>query len=357
MSETRQLVVDTTRRIFQDLGDPQTVNAAQDEAWKAPLWQALEEAGLTLAMVSEDLGGAGLSASDSLAILRTAGAFAVALPLAETILASACLSRAGLVSPTGPMTLAPARAKDRITLAADGTLSGSARLVAFAADCDHLAVFAYCDEDGNGEGAICLVAAADCRIKPRPNIAGEGRDEVSFDGVKALETARAPDRFDADALIILGAIARSMQMAGALEALLDISVEYAQERVAFERPIAKFQAVQHNLARLAEEAAAAVAIANSAAYALEADASAEFLFLEAAAAKIRCGEAAGEVAAIAHQVHGAIGFTDEHILHRYSHRLYGWRDDFGNESQWAARLGEAFCAQGGDMLWSTLTAA
>ena len=127
---------------------------------------------------------------------------------------------------------------------------------------------------------------------------------------------------------------------------------YANERVAFERPIAKFQAVQHNLARLAGEVAAAVAAAGSAADALaQAAAFDEAVFLEVASAKIRCAEAAQESVAIAHQVHGAIGFTQEHILHRYTLRLLAWRDDFGNESHWAVALGNLMAARGADELW------
>jgi len=143
-----------------------------------------------------------------------------------------------------------------------------------------------------------------------------------------------------------------------LQSLLDISVGYAQERVAFGRPIAKFQAIQHDLARLAGEVAAATAAAGSAAVAIEdAKAFGEAVFLEAASAKIRAGEAANDGALIAHQVHGAIGFTQEHVLHRFTHRLWSWRDDFGGEAAWAVRLGEAICAGGADALWPTITAA
>src|SRR5438552_11811195 len=101
--------------------------------------------------------------------------------------------------------------------------------------------------------------------------------------------------------------------------------------------MAKFQAVQHTLAQLAGEVAAAMTAAGSAADAIaQARAFDEAVFLEAAAAKVRTGEAAQEGAAIAHQVHGAIGFTKEHILHRLTLRLLSWRDDFGSESYWAA---------------------
>jgi len=97
--------------------------------------------------------------------------------------------------------------------------------------------------------------------------------------------------------------------------------------------------------------AAALAAAGSAADALAAHASNEAIFLEVASAKIRCAEAAAEASAIAHQVFGAIGFTQEHILHRFTLRMLGWRDDFGNESWWAAELGHRVARRGADEFW------
>ncbi len=90
----------------------------------------------------------------------------------------------------------------------------------------------------------------------------------------------------------------------------------------------KFQAVQQNLAVLAGQTAAAVAAADMAAEAV-ADG---LKLLPIAAAKARTGEAAGIAAAIAHQVHGAIGFTFEHNLHFLTRRLWSWRDEFGKDS-------------------------
>ena len=75
------------------------------------------------------------------------------------------------------------------------------------------------------------------------------------------------------------------------------------------------------------------------------------VFLEGVAAKIRCSEAAEKGGAIAHQVHGAIGFTIEHILHRFTLRSLSWRDDFGSESYWAVELGKRVAALGADELW------
>lgn len=274
MNIAGNLIADATRRIFRDLGDPQAINSARDDRWRAPLWRALEDAGLTRAWVPESLGGAGASIAEGFEILRISGEFAVAVPLGETLLAGWSLARDGKQVPPGPLDV-------------------------------------------------------DCSIKG-------GKD---------------------DALALMGAAVRSMQMAGALQSILDRSVAYAKERIAFERPIGGFQAVQHNLARLAGETAAALAAAGSAADAIASEPSFnDAVFLEVASAKIRVAEAATAGAAIAHQVHGAIGYSREHVLHCYTQRLLAWRDDFGSESAWAVRLGERVARQGADALWPALAA-
>jgi acyl-CoA dehydrogenase len=351
---SESLVAETARRIFGDLCDPQALNRAVDDAWVAPAWSALEEAGLPLAWVPEALGGSGAGLADGFAVLREAGRAAVPLPVAETLLAGWLLSQAGIPSPGGPMSCAPTREGDRVILAGNGTLSGRLRAVPLAKGAVHLAVLA--EREGGGV-AVALVESAAARIADGRSLAGDALNSVSFESARPVAARDAPPGLDAEALLLMGAAARAMQMAGALEAILDPSVAYANERVAFGRPIAKFQAVQHNLARLAGEVAAAIAAAGSAADAIAtATRFDEGVLLEAASAKIRVGEAAGEGAAIAHQVLGAIGFTREHVLHRFTRRLWAWRDDFGNESVWAVKLGNLVAAKGADALWPMLAA-
>jgi len=349
--DSENIVAQTAERIFADLADVQTVNHDRKGGWKAPLWAALSEAGLPLSWVAEDCGGSGASLAEGFSVLSTAGRFAVGVPLAETMLAGWLLSQAKIRSPEGEMTVAPAGPKERITIDRDGRLSGRARDIPFAKDARHIAVLAH----RNGGLAIALARGGDCRIETGLNLGGDGSDTVSFDGALPVAIAPAPAGFRETSLLLMGAVARSLQIAGALESTLDISVRYANERVAFEKKISKFQAVQHNLAKLAGESAAALTAATSAADAFargEADEDARFL--EAASAKIRCAEAAEKGAAIAHQVHGAIGFTIEHILHRYSLRSLAWRDDFGSESYWAVELGKRVAARGADELWPLL---
>jgi alkylation response protein AidB-like acyl-CoA dehydrogenase len=349
VAESENIVVETAEKIFADLADAQTINADKTGAWKAPLWQALTDAGLPLSWVSEECGGAGVSLADGFGVLGAAGRFAIAVPLAETMLAGWLLAQARIASPEGEMTVAPASPKDRITLNADGTLSGQARGVPFAKSAKHIAVLV----NGASGTSIALVDAFKVRIEAELNLASDSSDSVTFDKVQPITLKPAPKGFDQNALMLMGGVARSLQIAGALETMLDITVRYSNERVAFEKKISKFQAVQHNLARLAGESAAALAAATSAADTIAntnsfAD---DAAFLEAVAAKIRSAEAAEKGGAIAHQVHGAIGFTIEHILHRYSLRALSWRDDFGSESYWAVELGKRIAARGADELW------
>jgi acyl-CoA dehydrogenase len=346
--EASHLVAETAARIFADFADPQTVNRDPDGSWKAKLWDALNAAGLALAWVPETLGGSGASIADGFAVLSAAGRCALAAPFAETLAAGWLLAQGGIEAPATPMTLAPCRPRERITIDAEGRLNGRASSVPFAREVEHIAVLV---RDGASE-QIALLQSEQCRINKGRNLSGDPLDTVLFERVKPLRLAAAPPGLTQDSLMLMGSAIRGVEIAGALETILALSVAYANERVAFERPIGKFQAVQQNLARLAGETAAAIAGAGSAADAIAgADQFDDDVFLEVVSAKIRTAEAAAEGAAIAHQVFGAIGFTQEHVLHRFTLRMLAWRDDFGNESYWANELGKRAALRGADEFW------
>src|SRR3984893_15722193 len=121
------IIVDTATRIFADLCEPQTVNAAEEGSWPEELWNALEESGLTLTGVPDNLGGAGAEMIDGFAVLRVAGRFAAPVPIAETLLAGWLLAQAKIASPPGPMTIAPVHEDGNITVGADGKTKGRSR--------------------------------------------------------------------------------------------------------------------------------------------------------------------------------------------------------------------------------------
>jgi acyl-CoA dehydrogenase len=130
-------------------------------------------------------------------------------------------------------------------------------------------------------------------------------------------------------------------------------VQYAGERHQFGRPLGKFQAIQMELAAMAGEVTAVTALTDAAVQSLE-HGDPDFV-LAAAAAKVRAGTAVEVVARLAHQVHGAIGFTQEHKLHHLTRRLWSWRDEAGSDLAWSRVLGAGLLADGPDGVWPALT--
>lgn len=155
----------------------------------------------------------------------------------------------------------------------------------------------------------------------------------------------------------LQAAATVSLIAGAMGQALALSVEHVNTRQQFGRPLGKFQAVQQSLAVMACEVRAVEAAAAALAARLDAvsldPAAADF---EIAAAKLRANRAAGVVTSVAHQVHGAIGFTREYELNRVTIPLMRWRGQHGNDALWAQILGRQVAGFGGRGLWETVTA-
>jgi acyl-CoA dehydrogenase len=351
MSELRTLLADTVTRLFTDLVTKESLEAAEQGVWPERLWQALEEGGLTLPLVPEAAGGAGGTWGDAHVVVRAAGRHAAPVPLAETIVAGWLLAGAGLEVPLGPLTVAPVRGDDRLRLNRAGSgwrLGGTATRVPWGQASGHVVVLTEAD----GQPLVALVKPDAARATADQNIALERRDTLVLDDAPVLAAAPAGAHVPAHAVRLYGAMVRAAQMAGALEGMLQQSVRYVTERRQFGRPIGAFQAIQHALAVLAGHAAAASIAAEHAFRAADRGEPE----LEIAAAKIRVGEAAGLAAGIAHQVHGAIGFTYEHSLHFWTRRLWSWRAEFGSESRWAAELGRAVVGRGADALWPDLTA-
>jgi acyl-CoA dehydrogenase len=356
MRDETRMLLESMERLFHDKCTKEVVDAAENGVFAAELWLAVSDTGVPLAALPESAGGADAEWSDLYAVLRVAGRHSAPVPLAETMLAGWVAAAAGLEIPDGPATVGPVRVDDSLTLVRDGNgwrLSGRASRLPYARSAARVVLLA----DGPaGEMAVSVNGTDGAEVATGRNIAGEARDTLTFDGVRLPADAAAPVEGGTTraALYRRGALARATMMSGALERAMDLAVTYAQERQQFGRPISKFQAVQQNLAVLAGQTAAAVAAANAGIDALSRnDPQAEDFYV--AVAKTRVGEAATLACEIAHQVHGAIGFTQEYALQLSTRRLWSWREEFGADSEWASRLGAFICARGADRLWPTIT--
>lgn len=346
MTVVDELLVQTIEQLLADGCDPATVVAVEGASgFDATLWATLEDSGFTKVLVPADAGGSGGTLHDVAALSKAAGRHAAPVPLADSNLAACVLATAGLAVPDGPLGLVIGGE------VRDGLLSGVAIRVPWAPVASTFAVVATSTQDGSAVTAS--VPASQVKVgSPTRNYAGEPRADVHIDGVRV--SGGASSGFSVESARSSAALSRALLMSGALQKAVDLSVQYAMEREQFGRPIGRYQVLQHYLAEMAGEAAAAEAAVDNA---VDAVLSSPFEshVLAIAGAKAVCGRAVGIINRLAHQLHGAIGFTDEHRLQLTTRRLWSWRDEYGTESMWAASLGHRLVADGGAALWPRMT--
>ena len=368
-----RMIEDSVARLFGSRVDKALRERAEAGQLDAGLWQQVVDSGFTLLLATEAAGGLGLGWGAAYPVLRGLGAWQVPLPLAETLVAAQLLSLAGLPVPAGPLTLIEACRSPGLHVRAEGAgvcLTGSVQGVPWARHATG-AVVSLGPASAGAPARLAwldLASAAGVTIQPQSDIAGLPADTLHLQSAHCAQLAQLPLAL-AEPVWTLGSLARSIMMVGALEWVLGQAVRYAGDRVQFGKPIGKNQVIQQNLALMAGDVAAsrmaALVAASQApggdlvaddapAAADDAPAGAAALFC-IAVAKVRCGEAATRATAIAHQVHGAIGFTQEHALHFATRRLWAWREQFGTDAQWAARLGRAAIQAGADGFWPALS--
>jgi alkylation response protein AidB-like acyl-CoA dehydrogenase len=315
------LLADALERFLSQSCTPQRVRDIEaDPAGGSArdLWRDIQDSGYADALTPEAQGGAGLGLDDVALIAKACGKHAMPLPMALTIAVRAAVSH---VLPAGAITIAATPAR----IGAGPVVSAG---VPYGLVADWVVLWtnttAWLVPTFPASRARCgghRGVAADLRWAKLPN------DAVALSSRDGVVTQW---RATAAALV-------AMQMAGAMERLTEMTIAHANGRSQFGKPIGKQQAIQQQISVMAEHSIAA----HTAALIGLAGAGTQVDPLRAALAKARAGEAALVVAAVSHAVHGAIGVTDEFDLQLYSRRLQEWRGQFGGESYWHERIGEA----------------
>ncbi len=167
-------------------------------------------------------------------------------------------------------------------------------------------------------------------VKPLPTVAGDKQCEVIFNNVKVS----AKDILGGvgngwpcvERLLQKANVARCAEMVGLAEQALKITLEYARERIAFGHPIGSFQSIQHRCADMFVDVEGSKFATYQAAWKINQGLDAA---RETAIAKAFVSQACRRVMASAHQIHGAIGFTEDHILHYYTKRVRAYEFAFG----------------------------
>lgn len=336
------MLTDQLDRLFEKSVTREVLMQAEAGTLPHVLWNELENMGVPLALASEDAGGVGLSWSEAEGVFRAIGYHAAPVPLGETMIGQWALACAKLDAPAGPLSLVT----DVLQLDDAGRVHADDVVVPWAEQAEHTVAVAA----RGTQAYLCLLRRSDAQSSPQTTIGRIPSVRLKFAGVAPLAMAPLPAPLGPLGLLPHIAVLRATQMGGTLDRLLALCVEFGNTRVQFGKPIGKFQAVQHQIASLAEQSAAAQVAARLGCRRLDCG-DAEF---GAAVAKIRVGQAATACAAIAHQVLGAMGMTDEHEMHFFTRRLWQWRDEGQTEHWWSERMGRKIIAAGGNALWPNL---
>lgn len=320
-------------------------------------WSALVDTGLDRIGISEQHNGSGGDLADIASVVSTLARFNSSPLLAESsMLAAWALSECGLDLPALDRT---GRAI-RLTAAFDAgqcptaertakgwQVTGQLRDVPYLREADLVVMPVLL---GHQLGILQLPVSK-LQIECGENWAGESRDCASMHELTfALDAvAPVPENFSLVTLKTRGALVRALQISGALQAIRDLSVQYANDRVQFGKPLAAMQVIQSYLARIAEqvlfaEAAVSTAIGSPSEW-------------NCGIAKAVTGRAGMEVAQLAHQIHGAIGMSGEYPLGRYSARVWAWSEEYGRSDDWEAQLGCSLFHTTAPSIWRSIVDA
>ncbi len=324
------MIADSVEQILQVCCDPQRVRHVEaDPRGKAAstMWEVLAQSGFIDALCPEHMGGAGLGWREAAPIVFACGRHALPLPMAATLLVRAALAEASIDAPSEPVAVASAA-----SVLDDGSVRADAVPFGLAA------------------GWVLVRLPAGDRLLPldgasRSPFGGRGSlsADIRWPAVPAASISLPPATDQAICWRATMAALTAAQMAGAAERVTVMTIDHANNRNQFGKPIGRQQAIQQQISVMAAQSFAARMAASialgGAGWRVHPDA--------AAVAKARAGEAAILVAAIGHAVHGAIGVTEEFDLQLYTRRLNEWRMEYGGESYWNGVLGRTLLQ--GDM--------
>lgn len=337
MNDIKKLIEDSVTTLFASHAESDAVAIMEAGGFPDHLWRDFCDAGWTRIGLPEDDGGAGMGLAGAYIIMNLAGYNTIPLPVVEPLLGAYLLNKAGVEIPDGLVTVA----------VADAPFTGSPvtlQRVPWARHAQQIVVVF----PGETNASVALVQDHKVQLE-HTNVAAEPRDDVTLQA-GAVGQLHALPGITVERVLSWLALGRAAQMSGALSKTVERTVEYANERKQFGLPIGKYQALQQQIAEQSEHAHAARCAVDTAL--LHFDTPREWENI--AAAKIVAGEAAGKVCRIAHAVHAAIGFTHEYALQSGTRRLWAWRDEYGNEGRWAAKLGELCLGLGSGRLWPWL---
>ena len=342
-TEVQQMLQDQVQKFVHKSYDFDSRNSivASEKGFSAEHWQLFAELGWLAVPFTEEDGGLGGSAVDLMVIMEEFGKANLVEPYLATAVLSGCLVAqlaegetkeallGGIIGGESQFACAYAEPGSRFNLASvtssattsgdQVTINGNKTAVENAPNADKLVVIARESGDrfaSSGISAFLVDAGTEgISMRSYATVDGKRAAEVSFNNVVAPVNARLGAAGEAlPALRVAvdrATLAVSAEAVGALEALLQKTVEYSKTRKQFGTPIGSFQALQHRMADMFVQCQMARSIVIMAAMSLDSADSAQQKTRAVSAAKSRVGKAIKLVGQEAIQIHGGIGMTEE----------------------------------------------
>lgn len=357
-----QEMLRTSSRDFLKTNCPRTMvrQMAQDEkGYTTELWRQMAEMGWMGLIIPEEYGGAGGSFLDLVILFEEMGRVCLPGPFFSTVvLGGLTVIEAGNTEQKKKFLPELAAGKSLFTLAlteesarysADGiqikanqygdefVIQGTKLFVPDAHVSDFIICAARTKETGICEDGITLFIvdrkSPGLSCNQLKTIAGDKQCEVIFDNVKVspknilgnIHEGRAV----LDKVLEKATVAQCAEMAGGAKQILDITVDYAKQRKAFGHPIGSFQAIQHYCADMLVEADGISLMVSNSAWRLSEGLPAT---REVCMTKALTNECFRHISSLCIQIHGAIGFTEDHDVPLYFKRAKAWEISLGTTS-------------------------
>ncbi len=342
---------------------------AEDEVgYPLQLWQRMAHMGWMGMVFPEEYGGAGVSFTDFIVVLEETGRACLPGPFFSTVVLGGLTVLEGGSEEQkkemlpqvaeGELLLTLALTEQSATYTAEGihtratptdegfVLQGTKLFVPDAHVADYLICAARTRETETPEEAVTLFLVdarspgVSCTLLK--TIAGDKQCEVAFDQVRVPEENVLGTHHGGwpilERVLEEAAVAQCAEMVGGARQVLEMTVEYAKERMAFGHPIGSFQAIQHYCANMLVDVDGCSLLTYNAAWRLGEGLPAT---QEVAMAKSLTNRMFKRVSALGIQIHGAIGFTYEHDMHLYFKRAKAWETSLGDTRFHLERIAKA----------------
>ncbi|MEC1523215.1 acyl-CoA dehydrogenase family protein [Neobacillus niacini] len=348
MDEMEVILKESFEKILENFCDKDLLEESESKGVPKQLLDTLEEFGIYKIGIDEADGGSGFEKKHGMELAVIAGKYALPIPL-TSILFSNWVSYQEKLYSKYHLSCGPFDQKITINSDKEYLVKGKIEnIYGYTKGNDILVI----GTNERGEDYFVLLDVSQLELQIKHNLSNEPVYSVELVNhspklVKPIESSVVNYYFSLQLLLNL-AVAT-----GALKKIVELTIEHANTRIQFGKQIGSFQMIKNNITIMAESVKQAEIMTRTCIESLKDEMDHQY-YLELMVAKLKVCEAISTAAAIAHQIHAAMGFTQEHILHYYTRKLWSLREEYQSESYWSQEIGRFILAEETG-LWELVT--